>query len=91
MHALNGLLPPSIVVLDAVKVADNFHARYDARRRTYHYHISIVPPAIERNHRLYLRSDIDFERMNRACKSLIGSHHFGAFCRTNSETVNRIL
>jgi tRNA pseudouridine38-40 synthase len=36
--ALNGLLPPDIRVLEARQVRDDFHARFDARSRTYRYH-----------------------------------------------------
>lgn len=90
VRALNGLLPPPIAVRAATKTYDGFHARYDARRRTYHYHISSVPLALDRNQRLFIPAALDYECMNRACNLLIGSHHFGAFCRTRSATINRV-
>ncbi len=90
VSALNGLLPPSIAVRAAAKTHDDFHARYDARRRTYHYCISSVPLALDRSRRLFLSSVLDYPRMNHACSLLIGTHHFGAFCRTQSATVNRV-
>jgi len=90
VHALNGLLPASITVRAAVNTHEGFHARYDATRRVYHYYISRVPLAIERNHRLFVLHKLNFERMNYACNRLIGTQHFGAFCRTSSTTVNRI-
>ncbi len=90
VHALNGLLPPSIAVRAAVKTYDEFHARYDARRRTYQYHISCTPMALDRNLRLYVPVTLDFDRMNRTSTQLVGTHHFGAFCRTQSATLNRV-
>ncbi len=90
VRALNGLLPRSIALHCAVRTADDFHARYDARRRIYHYHLSTIPLALERSHRLYVIPSLDFERMNDACKVLTGTHDFGAFCRTRSETQNRV-
>ena len=90
VRALNGLLPPSIAVRAATETYDGFHARHDAIRRTYHYHISCIPLALERNLRLFVSRTLDFERMNRASEMLVGTHHFGAFCRTRSETVNRV-
>ncbi len=90
VNALNGLLSPLIAVRAAAKTHDGFHARYDARRRTYHYHISSVPLALDRNQRLFIPAALDYERMNHACNLLIGTHHFGAFCRTRSATINRV-
>ena len=90
VKALNGLLPSSIAVHAAVKTHEDFHARYDAKQRTYHYQISTARLALERSYRLFVISEPDFERMNDACTRLIGTHHFGSFCRTRSTTVNRI-
>ena len=89
-NALNGLLPASIAVRSAVQSHDQFHARYDAIQRTYHYLISSQPFALDRHQRLLVLPRVDFERMNLAAKILTGSHHFGAFCRTRSTTINRI-
>ncbi|MCY4172419.1 MAG: tRNA pseudouridine(38-40) synthase TruA [Bacteroidetes bacterium] len=90
IHGLNGLLPKSIAIRAAVKTQNEFHARFDAIQRSYHYLISCEPFALQRTHRLLIRSDLDFERMNCAAQLLVGSQHFGAFCRTNSSTTNRI-
>ncbi|MDX1545871.1 MAG: tRNA pseudouridine(38-40) synthase TruA [Rhodothermales bacterium] len=89
-RSLNGLLPPGIAVLAADAAAEDFHARYDACRRRYHYYASTAPRALDRAWRLYLRPAPDFERMNRAAEMLLGTHHFGAFCKTRSETENRV-
>src|SRR5271155_3163420 len=47
MRALNRTLPPSIRVLSAVRVPDDFHARHSAVSKTYEYRIfrgEICPP-----------------------------------------------
>lgn len=88
--SLNGLLPADIVVLRCAHVSDNFHARFDARSRRYHYYISFEPTALERRFRLKLNCTPDLDRMNAAARLLIGNQHFGAFCRTQSLTTNRI-
>src|SRR5205085_8160174 len=38
-RAINGNLPPEIRVLEAAPAADDFHARFDARSKTYRYQI----------------------------------------------------
>lgn len=87
--SLNGILPPSIAVLDVERAAPEFHARFDARRRLYHYHVSTGPRAVDRTHRVSLRQPTDFDAMNEAAGALLGAHEFSSFCRTRSPTTNR--
>ena len=90
LGSLRGLLPQTIAVQEIEKAPDGFHARYDARRRRYHYYAGLQPRALERHCRLHLRPAPDFERMSRAAEALIGRHDFDAFCRTSSATRNRV-
>ncbi len=89
-RSLNGLLPDTIAVLGVNRAADGFHARFDARRRLYHYHATGEPRALDARRRWTIRPEPDWERMNRAAEHLLGRHHFGAFCRTQSATTNRV-
>ena len=88
--SLNGLLPRTIGVLDVQPAPDGFHARYDARQRRYHYYIATRPCPLERHTRVYVRPAPDVARMNEAATYLVGTHLFESFCRTRSETRNRV-
>ncbi|MEM1054481.1 MAG: tRNA pseudouridine(38-40) synthase TruA [Bacteroidota bacterium] len=88
--SLNGLLPDSIVALDVEEAPETFHARFDAHRRTYHYHVATAPRAVDRTHRVALQHPADFDRMNEATEALLGTHEFSSFCRTKSTTTNRV-
>lgn len=89
-RALNGILPPTVAVLALAQAADSFHARYDAVRRLYHYHVAAYPRALDRHVRWLLRPPPDFAAMNAAACALLGRHDFSAFCITQSETQNRV-
>lgn len=90
LGSLGGLLPKTIAVQAVEEAPDGFHARFDARRRRYHYYASLQPRALERRWRLHLRPAPNFDRMNRAAEALLGTHDFDAFCRTASATRNRV-
>ncbi len=93
-RSLIGLLPHDIGLTALTRAPDGFHARYDAIRRTYHYRISTVPRALDRHTRTFVRlpsgARLDIAAMNAAAAPLLGRHHFGAFCRIQSATVNRV-
>ncbi len=87
--SLNGLLPAGIGIIDIEPADSAFHARYDARKRTYHYYVTTENHPLSRHHRTLIRPAPDFERMNAAAKFLLGPHDFSVFCKTKSETKNR--
>ncbi|NND70310.1 MAG: tRNA pseudouridine(38-40) synthase TruA [Rhodothermales bacterium] len=89
-RSMNGLLPDTICVRSVSKVSENFHARYDAIKRTYRYRITMIPTALDRNYRLWVRRKISIDAMNEAASQLLGVFDFSAFCKVQSETVNRI-
>lgn len=88
--SLDGLLPPDVTVRAVEWGSDHFHARFDATARCYHYHVGTRPAALQRHSRLALRAEPDWEAMNEAARHLLGLHDFSAFCRTRSETKNRV-
>lgn len=88
--SLNGVLPAAIGVQDIAQTHETFHARYDARLRSYRYYVCASKSPLSRAYRHLIKPVPDFEVMNRAAKALLGEHDFSTFCRAKSETKNRI-
>ena len=90
-YKLNAMLPREVVVHSVTPVADDFHARFSARRREYTYFI-------HRRKDPFLRAyswqcgypSLDFEAMNEACRHLLGTHDFSCFEKTGGDNKTSI-
>ncbi len=95
LRGLSALLPPDISVKACRTVAPDFHARYNAKGKTYRYYIHnsrVKDPFISR-YSWRIERPLDTDKMNEFCKSLVGTHDFYAFSssgRTVEDTVRTI-
>jgi tRNA pseudouridine38-40 synthase len=87
---LNGILPDSIAIYDILRVADDAHARFSAKRRTYEYHVIDHKDPFLLPYATRLRTPIDFVAMNEAARHLIGRQDFASFCRTHTDVKTTI-
>ncbi|MGL5950502.1 MAG: tRNA pseudouridine(38-40) synthase TruA [Cetobacterium sp.] len=80
-EALNAKLPEDIVVLLSENVEEDFHARYNAKGKTYEYRIlnREYPSAIERNLAYHVKRELDIDAMKLAAQYFKGTHDFIAF------------
>ena len=85
--ALNAQLPGDIRVMKVEQVRDDFHARYDAKGKTYRYIWSLkeVQSPFERNYSVHVdRYKPNIEWMKEASVHLLGTHDFSSFCASNT-------
>ncbi len=68
-------------------VPDSFHARYDARERIYRYLYRLRPSLFERRYVAALDTG-DAHRLQTALDCFVGTHDFGFFLKTGSETAH---
>jgi tRNA pseudouridine38-40 synthase len=87
-RALNRQLSPSIIVLDAAEVADDFDARRSATARTYRYLVWNAPAADPLLSPIawHVRDPLDLRSMGAASDVLLGTHDFRSFCRRQPGT-----
>lgn len=78
---LNSLLPDDIVIRECIHADDSFHARYDAKSKTYNYRIlnAAIPAAIGRQYAWFIRKALDLDAMSAAVSHIIGTHDFTTF------------
>lgn len=84
--AANSLLPASIVVKDAEDVSPEFHARFQAKRKTYCYTIynERVMDPFWCYYAYHVPVDLDIDEMGKACTFFMGSHNFRGFCASDT-------
>lgn len=85
--SLNGLLPYDIRVLEVEDVPLDFHARFSAKAKCYHYHLCLERVQLP-FHRLYtwhVRQPLDLARLKEAAKHFIGEHDFTSFANEAHE------
>ena len=90
--ALNTALPNDISALDCKEVPDNFHARYDSKRKNYIYKIydgHIRDPFLDM-YAYHHKGSLDEKIMNEAAKAFIGEHDFVGFCSVGSSVVDTV-
>ena len=88
-----------ITILKVNRVNKKFHARHDAKRRTYQYFIvnRQSPLALQKNKAWHIRKKLDLLSMKKGAKLLLGTHDFSTFrssscgAKTPIKTMEKIL
>ena len=91
-RALNGNLPLDIRVLEAEVANERFHARFDARGKTYRYQLytaDVMSPLLER-FAWHYPYPLDFARLLADGEQLLGTHDFTAFTVADCEAKTRV-
>ena len=95
MTYINQYLPRDIAVVALEEAEPRFHARLNAKGKTYRYriHQSAVPDVFGRRYSWPLAEQLDVEAMRAAAAYLVGKQDFQSFCDTKpgkKSTVRRV-
>ncbi len=83
-HKLNRILPSDISVNGISQMPKSAHARFDAKKRTYQYHVHHEKNIFNSKYSVNLHRIPDYDKMNSAACFLLIHNEFGAFCKSNS-------
>jgi len=70
-----------VIILSIKKTNKKFHARFDAKKRTYQYVIinRQSPLALQKNKAWHICKKLDVKTMKKGAKLLLGTHDFSTF------------
>lgn len=87
LAALRGGLPPAIQIRTAEPVAPEFHARFSAKGKIYHYHLvhGAWADPFEHAYTWSIPRPLDVAAMRAAAEALRGRHDFRAFSAFGGE------
>ncbi len=85
IHKLNSYLPKDIAVFDIILVHNEAHARFDATKRTYEYHINTFKDVFLQDGSWYYHQKLDLDLMNEASKLLFNHIDFQCFSKVNTD------
>lgn len=85
MYRLNSLLPEDIAVQNILEVNSDAHARFHATERTYEYVVSQKKNPFNVDAAHFVKSPLDFEKMNKAAALLLHHNDFECFSKANTD------
>lgn len=85
-------LPGDIGIYSCESVSPRFHARLNAKTKTYCYRVwnSSLPCVFQRRYVFVDAEKLNVEAMRSAAKRLVGTHNFRGFCDSRSKTKSTV-
>lgn len=90
LYHANSILPPDIALKAVRRVADDAHARFDAREREYQYHILPFKDPFRTGLAWQYTVPLDVDAMNRAAAYLLEVKDFTTFAKLGSDNRTNI-
>lgn len=89
-HTLERHLPLLIRIRRIERCADDFHARFSARRRVYRYILSEKAPNPFEAELVTFTPPLNLGRLDAAMRLFVGEHDFEYFMKTGSDTSHSV-
>lgn len=87
LYSLNALLPKEIRILELTEAAEDFHARFSAKGKIYHYHLhlDLIQDPFKRKYALHVLHRVKVDAIKEAAKHFIGTHDFSSFANEQTK------
>lgn len=82
---LNAVLPRDISIFEIIPVHENAHARFDANKRAYEYHLHTQKNPFLQHLSWHFPHKLDVDAMNNAAEILMQYTDFKCFSKTNTD------
>jgi len=89
-HKLNRMVGSEIVIKELKEVPTGWHARFDAKKRTYRYFIHREKDPFITDESVFVPGQLDFDRMNEACHYLFGKQDFTSLSKLHTDVKTNI-
>lgn len=89
-HKLNAILPSGIVIHEISRAENDFHSRFDAKRREYKYFIHFRKDPFAEKYSWRCKFPLDVEKMNDAASRILGTRDFSCFEKSGSSNATSI-
>ncbi len=85
IYHLNSILPEGIVINEITEVADDFHARFDAKFRSYDYYIHTYKDPIRRAYSYFFPYRLDTAQLHETAALVLEYTDFSSFSKKNTD------
>ena len=85
IRGLNSILPPDIAIKNIIPVHADAHARFDAKLRSYQYHVHFNKDPFLQGGSWMLRDVPDMDLMNQAAAMMMDYIDFSCFSKSNTQ------
>ena len=89
-YKLNAMTAREIAVHEVSETSEDFHARFGAQSREYHYFIHFQKDPFCEKFSYRMRYPLDIEKMNQAAEHLLGEHDFSCFEKVGGNNTTSI-
>lgn len=90
--AMNDLLDQDVFVEDIIEVDDDFHARFNVKKKIYHYKINLGKyDPLKANYYYQVNGGLNLEKMREVAKEFIGVHNFKNFVSGERDNYDAVI
>lgn len=88
LYNLNSLLGKNIAIKNIQPTHESWHARFDAKKRKYQYHIHQTKNPFLENYSFLFAAELDIDLMNKVAHNLMGTNDCSSFEKKGSDNQN---